>query len=211
MGVRLAVDRAFLADFGRWRSQLAQELAVRNPEINVWQLNEATQRTLDWLVFIRVCEDRRLEPEELLRPLIELSDPYREFIARLPRMRESYNGGLFEPDLVDRLTVGSTVFADILRGLHTPWLPYRFDVLGVEILGSIYERALGSTITLDEERRVAVELKPEVRKAGGVYYTPGWVVEEVVRRTVGPLIDDRPPRDIFRTRVIDPACGSDPS
>jgi hypothetical protein len=139
---------------------------------DVWQLNEATQRTLDRLVFIRVCEDRRLEPEELLRPLIELSDPYREFIARLPRMRESYNGGLFEPDLVDRLTVGSTVFADILRGLHTPWSPYRFDVLGVEILGSIYERALGSTITLDEERRVAVELKPEVRKARGVYYTP---------------------------------------
>ena len=70
----------------------------------------------------------------------------------------------------------------MLRGLYPPSSPYRFDVLGVEILGSIYERALGSKIRLDKKRRqVSVELKPEVRKAGGVcYYMPHGVVDEIV-------------------------------
>ena len=48
---------------------LARALAAQNPALNVWQLNDATQLTLDRLVFIRVCEDRRLEPDEVLRPL----------------------------------------------------------------------------------------------------------------------------------------------
>lgn len=205
---QLPVDQAFLADLGRWRTALAQEFAAHNPDLDVWQLNEATQLTLDRLVFIRVCEDRRLEPVELLRPLIDAEDAYATFIRGLEPLRTHYNGGLMETSFADDLHLPDAAFTRIVRGLYTPWSPYRFDVLGVEILGSIYERALASIVTLDEDRSVSVELKPEVRKAGGVYYTPQWVVDEIVRRVVDPLIAGKAPRALEKFRVLDPACGS---
>ena len=205
---QLPVDQAFLADLARWRSSLARDLALSNPNIDVWQLNDATQLTLDRLVFIRVCEDRRLELDEVLRPLLEEDDPYPAFIRALVPLRENYNGGLLNQDFTDQLAVTPRVFQRIIRGLYTPWSPYRSDVLGVEILGSIYERALASIVTLDADRKVSVELKPEVRKAGGVYYTPQWVVDEIVRLTIDPLIAGKRPRDLQKFRVLDPACGS---
>ena len=205
---QLPVDQAFLADLGRWRLQLARDFAARNPTLDVWQLNEATQLTLDRLVFIRVCEDRRLEPDEVLRPLLASEAPYEAFIRAIVPLRENYNGGLLNPNSVDDLVLSAETFQRVIRGLYTPWSPYRFDVLGVEILGSIYERALASIITLDAARNVKIEVKPEVRKAGGVYYTPQWVVDEVVRRTIDPLIAGLRPRDLAKFRILDPACGS---
>jgi hypothetical protein len=205
---QLPVDHAFLIDLARWRSTLARDLAANNPSIDVWQLNEATQLTLDRLVFIRVCEDRRLEPEDVLRPLLASDDPYPAFIEAIVPLRENYNGGLLNQDFTDALSVSPDLFKRIVQGLYTPWSPYRFDAIGVEILGSIYERALGSVIVLDDDRKVSIELKPEVRKAGGVYYTPQWVVDEIVRLTIDPLIAGKRPRDLQKFRVLDPACGS---
>jgi hypothetical protein len=38
-----------------------------------------------------------------------------------------------------------------------------------------------------------VEEKPEVRKAGGVYYTPTYIVDYIVKNTVGRLHEGGPP------------------
>jgi hypothetical protein len=206
---QLPVDRAFLGDLARWRVRLAQSFATQNEGIDVWQLGDATQLTIDRLVFVRVCEDRGLEPEAILRPLLDVEDdPYAAFISAIAPLRENYNGGLLEPDLADELSLDADVFKRVVRDLYPPWSPYRFDVLGVEILGSIYERALGSELRLDQQRSVSIELKPEIRKAGGVYYTPQWVVDEIVRLTIDPLIEGHAPRALENFRVLDPACGS---
>jgi hypothetical protein len=205
---QLPVDVVFLADLARWRQTLARDLAKNNRGLDIWQLNEATQLTLDRLVFIRVCEDRGLEHEEHLRALLDTEDPYPAFIKALAPLRANYNGGLLDPALADTLTVTPKVFKSIVRSLYTPWSPYRFDAIGVEILGSIYERALGSIITLQPDRSVKVEFKPEVRKAGGVYYTPQWVVDEIVRSTIDPLIARKRPAQLQNFRILDPACGS---
>ena len=205
---QVPVDVVFLADLSRWRQALASDLAKNNTQLDVWHLNDATQLTLDRLVFIRVCEDRGLEAADVLRPLLNVDDPYAAFVKAIGPLRASYNGGLLDPHFADQLTVRPNVFKRIVRGLYTPWSPYRFDALGVEILGSIYERALGSMVTIGDDRSVKVELKPEVRKAGGVYYTPQWVVDEIVRLTIDPLIAGKRPAQLQNFRVLDPACGS---
>jgi hypothetical protein len=63
-------------------------------------------------------------------------------------------------------------------------------VLPVEILGQVYEQFLGKVIRLTKGHQAKVEEKPEVRKAGGVYYTPAYIVEYIVRHTVGRLLGD---------------------
>jgi type I restriction-modification system DNA methylase subunit len=53
-----------------------------------------------------------------------------------------------------------------------------------------------------------VEDKPEVKKAGGVYYTPRYIVDYIVKHTVGVLCEGKTPKQIAKLRVLDPACGS---
>jgi hypothetical protein len=53
-----------------------------------------------------------------------------------------------------------------------------------------------------------VEDKPEVKKAGGVYYTPTYIVDYIVKNTVGKLLEGNTPTKAAKIRVLDPACGS---
>ena len=73
---------------------------------------------------------------------------------------------------------------EIIKRLYFPESPYAFSVLPAEILGQIYEQFLGKVIRLDESHNAWVEDKPEVKKAGGVKYTPVYIVENIVRKHV---------------------------
>ena len=60
-----------------------------------------------------------------------------------------------------------------------------------------------------------VEEKPEVKKAGGVYYTPTYIVDYIVKQTVGKLLEGKTPQSragapgkVAPLRILDPACGS---
>ena len=107
------------------------------------------------------------------------------------------------------------VFKPILQSLYFEHgSPYHFGVLPVEILGTVYERFLGKVIRLTPEHRAKVEEKPEVRKAGGVYYTPAYIVDYIVKNTVGKMIEGKSPAQLGGgkngqpLRVLDMACGS---
>ena len=96
----------------------------------------------------------------------------------------------------------------IFRGLYYPDSPYEFSVLPVEILGHVYEQFLGKVIRLTAGHMAKVEEKPEVKKAGGVYYTPSYIVDYIVQNTVGRLLEGKTPKEAARLTVLDPACGS---
>ncbi len=125
----------------------------------------------------------------------------------LPQINEDFNGEIFKPHLSETIKIDSDVLARIIERLYPPKSPYRFDVIGVELLGSIYERYLGKTIR-PTAKTVRVEEKPEVRKAGGVYYTPKYIVDYIVKNTVGKVIEGKTPKQIEKIRILDPACGS---
>ena len=81
----------------------------------------------------------------------------------------------------------------------------------VEILGQVYEQFLGKVIRLTAGHQAMVEEKPEVRKAGGVYYTPTYIVDYIVEHTVGQLLEGKTPtakrgrRSASSTRPAAPA------
>lgn len=80
--------------------------------------------------------------------------------------------------------------------------------MSVEILGSAYEQFLGKVIRITPAHHAKIEEKPEVRKAGGVYYTPEYIVEYIVKNTIGKLIEGKKPKEISNFKIVDPACGS---
>ncbi len=212
--LRKQVDDVFLDEMTGWREELAKNIHKNNPELTARQLNEVVQRLLDRIVFIRIAEDRRVLEYALLRRVLEDWEIHGgkfhifEWLNDLfHKVNEDFNGEIFKPHLSETIKVDSELLAGIIKRLYPPESPYRFDVIGVELLGSIYERYLGNTIRLTP-KQVKVEEKPEVRKAGGVYYTPRYIVDYIVRETVGKAIEGKSPKQIEKIRILDPACGS---
>lgn len=203
----LRVDEAFLVELTSWRQELAQDLHERNPGLHRWELAEATQRILDRLTFLRVCEDRRIEPSVVLRRYARRTDAYHELRREFRRLDQVYNGTLFADHFSERLEVSDRLLQRIIERLYPPFSPYRFDVIGTDLLGAVYERFLGKEIDVSNGD-VVLSDKPEVRHAGGVYYTPRWIVDEIVAGCLGPLLDGRTPRTAQQLRIVDPACGS---
>jgi hypothetical protein len=125
-------------------------------------------------------------------------------------LEPQYNGQLFnEHRLSEKLILDDALLRRFIESLYYPKTQYQFNKVGVELLGTIYERFLGSTIRLLPKRGAVVEEKPEVRKAGGVYYTPAYIVDYIVENTVGKLLGKcKTPRDVVKLKILDPACGS---
>jgi hypothetical protein len=99
----LLVGEAFLNELTEWRATLAHDLADRNQDLDRWELAEATQRILDRLVFLRVCEDRTLEQDLVLRSYARRADSFHLLQAEMRRLDEVYNGALFAPHFSERL------------------------------------------------------------------------------------------------------------
>jgi hypothetical protein len=106
------------------------------------------------------------------------------------------------------LAIDDKVLKDIVRRLYYPESPYEFSVLPADILGQVYEQFLGKVIRLTAGHRAVVEDKPEVKKAGGVYYTPTYIVDYIVKHTVGCLLEGKTPKQAADLHILDPACGS---
>lgn len=205
------VDEAFLKSIEEWRQYLAQSIALRNKELNEDELNFAVQKTIDRIIFLRMCEDRGVEPYGNLKTASEKGEVYQNLFELFRIADDKYNSGLFdfkEDRITAGLTIDNKVLKNIVRELYYPHCEYEFSVMPADILGSVYERFLGKTIRLTPAHHAKIEEKPEVRKAGGVYYTPKYVVDYIVENTVGRLIEGRNPKQVEALRVCDPACGS---
>ena len=226
------VDDAFLKEIEAWRSDLARNLASRNAELSQREINFAVQKTIDRIIFLRICEDRGIETYGGLQALQNGTKVYARLCELFRKADDRYNSGLFHftkeknrSEDPDQWTLGlqidDRVLKDIIRNLYYPESPYEFSVMPAEILGQVYEQFLGKVIRLTKGHQAKVEDKPEVKKAGGVYYTPKYIVDYIVEQTVGKLLAGKTPNEIAaRTKtwkpakagrpltVLDPACGS---
>ena len=216
------VDAAFLSEIDTWRQSLAQNIAIRNPKLSQRELNFAVGKTIDRVIFLRICEDRGIEPYGQLMALQNGTNIYQRLIHIYYNADDKYNSGLFhfrqekerfEPpdDLTLTLSMDDKILKEIFQSLYYPESPYEFSVLPADILGQVYEQFLGKVIHLTAGHHAKVEDKPEVKKAGGVYYTPTYIVAYIVKNTVGKLLEGKKPGprgSASNIRILDPACGS---
>ena len=237
VGRRTPVGDHLLAQFVNWREELFKYFWMYNHDRGhtLPQIDEAIQRLLDRLIFIRTCEDRRIEEPRLL-PLLRgreggalskdlwslLLDLFRDFDA-------IYDSRLFEPHLVDSLACEETPFRAILQGLYFSAGPvrYQFDVIPADVLGRVYEQYLGfvaqtaKEVARQEASQAAlpgfepatdqtIELvsKKLKRKMHGIYYTPQFVVDYIVEQTLGQVLAERTLDEVRDLAVLDMACGS---
>ncbi|MBP6506321.1 MAG: N-6 DNA methylase [Opitutaceae bacterium] len=256
-----ALDADFLNFLDDVRQQLGSDLLKHNDRADLLEghrLNEAAQRIIDRLVFLRICEDRGIDTGTLLQTLFdgwyrqqpdpakpklrkpgkqthlrfggaleeepsaagyaakartegglyrELTEHIRALDQRPPSYKPFFNGQLFKPHFSEELTVGDEWLANFLLDLVDDDTGYNFADIKVEILGDAYERFLGK-ILRPQGRGATIEEKPEVRKAGGVYYTPRYITDYIVEQTVGRIVEGKSPKQVEKLKIVDPACGS---
>ncbi|MDP2154724.1 MAG: TaqI-like C-terminal specificity domain-containing protein, partial [Sulfuricella sp.] len=175
--------------------------------------------TIDRIIFLRIAEDRGLEPYGRLQALANGANVYDRLKQLFHQADDRYNSGLFHfraekerleaPDgLTLSLALDDKPLKEIFKNLYYPDSPYEFSVLPADILGQVYEQFLGKVIRLTAGNRAVVEDKPEVKKAGGVFYTPTYIVDYIVRNTVGKLVEGKTPKQAENLKILDPACGS---
>jgi hypothetical protein len=219
---RVPPDRAFLSALDDektgWRVRLAKDMKKRNPELRGDVLTAAVQLLIDRIVFVKVLSDREIEDDYLAQmATLVARDGLAEndcgwFVAcknLFAELNAMYNGSIFVPrPELEAVTVSNAVVRALIEDLLPENSPYNFAMLPVEILGTIYERFLGRVVHATDAR-VKIEDKPEVRKAGGVYYTPQYIVDYIVSQTVGKLLAEcKTPADVAQLKILDPACGS---
>ena len=205
------VDNEFLKSIEEWRTYLASTIALRNKKLSEDEINYAVQKTIDRIIFLRICEDRGIEQYGELKNSLKDGTFYDKLFKLYRSTDEKYNSGLFdfkEDTITLKLKVDNKAVKKIIKELYYPVSPYEFSVLPADILGSVYERFLGKTIRLTKAHYAKIEEKPEVRKAGGVYYTPKYIVDYIVENTVGKLLKGKKPKDVEKLKIVDPACGS---
>jgi Alw26I/Eco31I/Esp3I family type II restriction m6 adenine DNA methyltransferase len=209
-GAWQSIDDSFLEELDEFRDELARAFKNGNPKLDGETLTELTQRTLDRLVFLRFLEDKHIEPQNRIAYFGDKGTAWQDFIAESHRLDGIYNGIVYKRhEILDAagFKLDDDVFSGICERLSHLNSSYDFNAIPIHILGSIYERFLGKVI-VTTDKRARLEKKPEVRKAGGVYYTPEYIVRYIVENTVGKLIAGKTPAQIAEMRFADIACGS---
>ncbi|AKE15347.1 Eco57I restriction-modification methylase domain-containing protein [Bacillus cereus] len=208
------LDIAFLRDLKNWRKELAESL-LENNNLSISAISEVVQRFLDRLIFIRIIEDREIEQKEYLKEIIEKYEADKslslkdEIDALCNNLNTKFNGLIFHNHtLTNEATIGNEVLEKIIKNLYYPSSPYNFKLIKPEILGRIFEQFLGEKLTI-KEGKIIVELKEANKKAGGVFYTPSYIVDSIVGKTLEKKLSNFTTiEDLGNLKIADIACGS---
>lgn len=210
--ITIGVD--FLDQISHWRETLAKSIAKNNPKLQIHEINYLVEKLIERILFLRICEDKSMEKYETLKKIISANHTlsiYTKLISYFEDADAKYDSGIFDlknDHITYEIKIDDEVLRKIIEGLYYPQCPYDFSVITIDLLGNIYEKFLGEIITLSTSHKATVEQKPEVKKAGGVYYTPKYIVDFIVKNTVGRLVEGKNPKQIESIKILDPACGS---
>ena len=215
--VKNPINKQLLQDMIHFREILSKDIVRNNQDKHLSQddLDESVQRILDRLIFIRNAEDRELEENQLQsivrqwyakgkgHLLKEISRIYTDYDM-------NYNSKLFAHHLCDDLYIENEAFQEVIEGLNQSKdnsYRYDFSIIESDVLGNIYEQYLGN-ILKSTPKRAKLESSKTHRKEQGIYYTPSYIVDYIVKNTVGEYIKTHTPEEIRKVRILDPACGS---
>jgi len=227
------IEKRLFNQLRQWREDVYNQLSGYNKSLAPTQIDQAIQRLFNRLIFIRTCEDRMIEERHLLAAVHQhksggykknkLSEMLRQIFHEFD---DYYDSELFAPHIIDsdQLFIEEPTIEAILNGLYD--IPgaiasYDFSLIDADVLGQVYEQYLGYVATKAKQKpqtQMALGLpggtliefteKKQHRKEQGIYYTPKFVTNFIVKATVGRFLQDHTHEEISNVRILDPACGS---
>jgi type I restriction-modification system DNA methylase subunit len=213
-----SVDKQLLNDFTKFRDVLSKNITKLNQTRKLTQseLDESIQRILDRLIFIRNCEDRGLEEKKLWEARNE-TRVWKKLKEVFAYYDKNYDSKIFTYDptdaknvhLCDTLDVDDSVMREIIESLYRTKdksISYDFSIIDADVLGTVYEQYLSHILKKTEKRAMITENHTHKKKQG-IYYTPTYIVDYIVRKALGELLEEKN-INTEKIKVLDPACGS---
>lgn len=227
------IDQGFLERMEYWRKILASNIFERNTSLTLEQIKEATQRILDRFVIVRSAEDRLiLDSPDLMKDTFDYWSKHSEFGSLsdmffgqnqiFHNFDRLYNSRIFERDhICENVRIDDKILGTIIAGLYL----VNFRKFSSDVLGSTYESYLGGTFAI-ENGRLMVKTTKETRKSTGIYYTPRYIVDYIVKKAIKDSIEpiwketfdlisnkdflkaEEKFRELSEVRVLDPSMGS---
>lgn len=208
---KITPDLAFANFLSDFRIDLATNILNNNPDLigeDSAQLGYVVQVIINRILFIRVCESRRLENEGLLNTFKGNGfwNSFKE--SSYVDFFNHYDGPLFDRiEFIHNIAIDNEIFTPLLDYLYYP-SPYRFDVIPTKLLSDIYEIFLSKRLVISNAS-VDAKWKPEYVKSKGTVSTPQYLVREIIRRTLAEnLIADEGIEKLISFKIADIACGS---
>jgi hypothetical protein len=214
------ISHKLYSDYKTLRGKLIETVDVATEKKDSVAAIGIAQKILDRILFIAFAEDRELLPSKSLQKAFETKndyDPYpvwKNFKGLFRAIDEGseklkiskYNGGLFKHDTtVDSLDLSDEVCEEFKRIGD-----YHFDTeVNVTVLGRIFEQSVSDVEKLiqrargevaDDEKQFGVAGR---RKRDGIVYTPDYIAQFIVEKTLGTHIDE-----LFRIIVSQHAKGN---
>ena len=203
--LRKQVGEKLFEDLMSWRVLLTKDFKKQN-DLTDEELDEGVQRILDRLIFIRTAEDRKIEPNVLLGiSRGGKANAYKQLTKVFRDFDDGFNSKLFAPHYCEEWKASDKTIAEVTKGLYETKDGYRYDfsVISADVLGGIYEQYLSFV-----QVRKGEEKSKSKRKSQGIYYTPKYIVEFIVKETLGEVLKKTKPKELAKIKVLDPACGS---
>ncbi|GEM_PF-186224 len=215
------IDLDFLERLNRWRLALANDIYRRNGEnkalmengeFSLELLMNAVQRLLDRMIIVRYAEDRLIldNPDQMMA-IKNAWEPTKAYTSLYSMLLEFFKGfdrihdsSIFERGhICERVEMDSEVLARVIDEMYA----VNFRKFDFDILGNTYETYLGNVLDFGNG---GIVLRPaqESRKKSGIYYTPPYVVDYIVKNTLGELIRGKSAEEVGKIKVLDPSCGS---
>lgn len=210
---REPVDKQLANDLVSWRGLLFNNLKSWNSDEKIENKHfaDAVQKILNRFIFIRTTEDRDIEDQklrEIVRIWQEKEYEYGFILKELKKLFKYYwsiyDGKLFKEHFCDFLKYEDGILALIINQLYKnkKGIHYNFAEIGADVLGSVYEQYLGQIQESEEQRKLSK------RKSQGIYYTPRYIVDYIVKNTLGEVLKNTSFKKALKIKIIDPACGS---
>ena len=124
--------------------------------------------------------------------------------ALFEKLAKDFNGDMF-PDVTQEKqvitqehlhSIQDLLFGDIGKQKKLFFYAYKFEIVPIELISSIYEEFYHPGINKEKSE------KPTKKSSEGAYYTPAALVEFLVNQVLTPeRLETKP-------RVLDPSCGS---
>lgn len=203
------VDLYFNEMLSAFRLVLANNIYKNNSKMgfSIEQLNYYVQLIIDRVVFIRVCESKGIEKQELLRSYVERGfwDSFKE--SCYTKFYDHYDGAMFTigDNEFRNLSIDNTIFEEFVEKLYYPY-PYKFDAIPVPVIAKVYEEFLAYSL-IEKNGVIITELKQEYVKTNGAIPTDSNVARIICDETLD-LTGITSIDEILYLKVLDPCCGS---
>lgn len=201
------IDETFLKQINKWRLEIGTYLYENKAGYkNISVLNDTVQDFINQIIFLRICEDRKLPLYMNLYEAVKDKKVLQKVLTTIFKEADKrYNSGLFKNDnpIFD---LSCDIIFEMIESLYYPKTPYMFTIIEPSILGKIYESFLAESLVLQNGKISLAQKKEYLYKS--VVSTPVEIVRYMVKNTLEPLCEAKTPQEILSLRIADIACGS---